>query len=74
MLHGQAIRWRGEPVFVSYHFTPGESGYTAGLPENCYPEQPPEFDIQAVRYQGVDVLPLLHDRDLDEIEQLLRNN
>jgi hypothetical protein len=72
---------------VEVHFsgTPYVPGYTAGLPEHCYPDEGGEIEIEEVEYRTkgkafvdgkwikcdvkVDVSPLLTDGQLEDIEE-----
>ena len=60
------IKYREEEVEVEYNL------YGTYIPatREC-PEEYPDFEIDAVYYNGVDILPILSYEDQEEIDELL---
>ena len=63
----ETITWNNADVEVNFTFSAGYEAKIFGLPENCYPGEPDEYEITAIIYQGVDVLPLFSDSDYDHV-------
>ena len=68
--HVQDIEWNGQEIEVHFYFTKGYAAKLWGAPEDCYPGEPDEWEIESIMYKGVDVLPLL---DADEILDKLKD-
>ena len=56
-----------DEVEVTADYTPGDPGNTCGLPENCWPPEPPEIEILSVCLvdDGDDLIPALTDKEIE---------
>lgn len=52
---------------VEFTYYPGDPGRLSGPPEDCYPPEPPEFEICRVLVDGNDVIELLDEAALDAL-------
>ena len=55
-------------VEVDYFYDPGTPGRYSGPPENCYPDEPAELELVAVRHE------LLSPRAAEEVLKVLEEN
>ena len=53
------VNYLGTEMEVTGDYTPGKPAYVTGPPEDCYPEEPAEFDIEEVTVGGVSVYSML---------------
>jgi hypothetical protein len=62
-------------VTVKYNFSHGAPGKTDGLPENCYPAEGPEVEIEVVYLiddkAKTDVLPKLAPDVVERLEEII---
>lgn len=62
-------------VTVKYNFSHGAPGKTYGLPENCYPAEGPEVEIEVVYLiddkSKADVLPKLTPDEVERLEDII---
>lgn len=63
----ETITWNNADVEVHFTFSAGYEAKLTGLPENCYPAEPDEYEINSIIYEGVDVLPLFSETDYDAV-------
>lgn len=54
---------------VEYDYDPGRPGRTWGPPENCYPDEPAEVCITAVKHAGCDLYLLLDAKVIADLEE-----
>ena len=57
------------PVKVTYSFTEGRKAFTYGLPENCYPAEASDAEVEEVNVFGVDILDILSPAIKELIEE-----
>ena len=43
--------WQGVAFVATGYYLPGRPAQTYGPPENCYPEESPEFDIETLKVE-----------------------
>ena len=70
--------WFGLTLVISAKATPGHPAYISGPPEDCYPEEGPEIEIEGCKVGGeefdyFDIVycPSINDRRVDLEEELL---
>ena len=57
------------PAKITYSFTEGRRAFTYGLPENCYPAEASDTEVEEVRVFGIDILDMLS----PEIKELIED-
>ena len=62
------------PVKVTYSFTEGRKAFTYGLPENCYPAEASDAEVEEVNVFGVDILDILSPAIKELIEEQALEN
>ena len=65
------ISWRGLNLSGTATFYAGRPGVTSGPPERCYPDEPPEVDVETLTCEGSNALFLLDSTLSGEIEELI---
>ena len=74
----ETIRWNGADIEVHFTYYPARPGRISGPPEDCYPDEPSEFEIEQIVYNSVDVTSLFSDEDcavmMEIIERILESD
>jgi hypothetical protein len=58
-------------VDVQFEYTRGYPANLSGHPDSWSPEEPDELEIIEVRWNGMNILPLLSEGDMENIEMEL---
>jgi len=56
---------------VHFYFTKGYAAKTWALPEDCYPGEDDEWEIDKIMYKEVNVLPLFSEDDIEKVIEIL---
>ena len=67
----ETIRWNGADIDVHFTYYPARPGRISGPPEDCYPDEPSELEIEQIVYNSVNVTNLFSDDDLIEITAII---
>ena len=67
----ETIRWNGADIEVHFTYYPARPGRISGPPEDCYPDEPSEFEIEQIVYNSVNVTNLFSDDDLIEVTAII---
>ena len=68
----EQFEMHGVTVLCSGTYYPGSPGRYSGPPEDCYPAEPDELEIESVTVGGVDIIALVSDAFLDRCDDELR--
>lgn len=64
----EIINMDGE-LIVTFEYIKGSNGYLSGLPEDCYPDEPDIYEVEALHFktehQSIEITQLM---DIPEIE------
>ena len=65
------IMWNDAEVEVHFYFTKGYEARLWGAPEDCYPGEDDEWDIEKIMYKDVNVSALFSQDDYERVIEIL---